>query len=256
MATHIFEGLAQEVLRGFPKGTVDLVVTSPPYDDMRSYETDSKGEGWGFEVFELVAEQLTRVVKRGGVVVWNVGDKTSEGSESGSSFRQVLKFMSLGWRLVDTMIWEKTCSGALGSNRAYLQNFEYMFVLANGAPHVTFNPIKDRPNSGPAGKTIRVNQSLVEGKATSHRVITSKEYGRRTNIWRMAPRQGSWHPAPFPSDLAEGHIRSWSNPGEVVLDPFAGSGTTLEAARTLGRHAVGIEASPTYATKLREMFTA
>ncbi len=253
MAIIIEESCTTALLK-LKKSSIDLVVTSPPYDDLRSYETNSKGEGWSHAVFLEVVKGLTHAVKLGGVVIWNVNDKTANGSESGTSFRQVLSFMEAGWLLSDTMIWEKTCSGALGSNRVYLQNFEYMFVLSNGKSHEVFNPLRDRPNVATAGKKIKVNQNLEEGKATSHREITTTAFGKRTNIWRISQQQNSWHPAPFPYKLVHDHILSWSNEGDTVLDPFAGSGTTLKAAEDLNRKAIGIEMSTSYAQKLREIF--
>ena len=80
---------------------VDLTVTSPPYDDLRTYNNSSK---WDQNTFYAVAAQLNRVLKPGGVIMWNVNDATINGSETGSSFRQALHFMDLGLRLHDTMI--------------------------------------------------------------------------------------------------------------------------------------------------------
>lgn len=222
--------------------TVDLTVTSPPYDDMRKYTEDQE---WSWTQFERVADMLFRVTKPGGVVVWNVNDKTHKGSESGTSFKQVLHFMEVGFLLADTMIWEKTCSGALGSNKLYLQNFEYMFVLSKG-PHTVHNLIEDRENVAPAGMTRKMNASLVEGKATRSVVGTARKFGRRTNIWRINQQQRSAHPAPFPVQLVRDHIKTWTNEGDVVFDPFMGSGTTAVAAEAEKRAWIGCEISAEY----------
>jgi site-specific DNA-methyltransferase (adenine-specific) len=120
-----------------PDNFIDLTVTSPPYDDLRTYN------GYCFD-FENVAKELFRVTKQGGVVVWNVNDATKNGSETLTSFRQVLFFNQIGFN-VETMIWEKTGSGCLGSNKFYGQNFEYMFILTKGMPKTT-NLICDREN--------------------------------------------------------------------------------------------------------------
>ena len=131
-----------EGMKRIPDGSVDLVVTSPPYDNLRTYG-HLKG-GFTFEIFKHIAKELSRIIKEGGVIVWNVNDATIKGSETCTSFRQVLFFKDeCGLNLHDTMIWEKTCAGALGSNKCYLQNFEYMFILSKGKLH-TFNPIEDR----------------------------------------------------------------------------------------------------------------
>ena len=82
---------------------VDMCVTSPPYDDLRTYNDSSK---WDFNVFKDVATNLYRVMKVGGVIVWVVGDAVVKGSETGSSFRQALYFMDLGFKLHDTMIYD------------------------------------------------------------------------------------------------------------------------------------------------------
>src|SRR5690625_1757041 len=99
-----------EVLREFPDESIDLTVTSPPYDNLRTYN--------GFEWdFEGIAKELYRVTKDGGVVVWVVGDATVNGSETGTSFRQALFFMDKGFRLHDTMIYEKDNPIPLTHNR-------------------------------------------------------------------------------------------------------------------------------------------
>jgi DNA modification methylase len=231
-----------EVMQQMPEASIDLVVTSPPYDNLRTYG----GHSWDFEG---VAQQLWRLIKPGGVVVWIVNDATIDGSETGTSFRQALRFMEIGFRLHDTMIWEKTCAGALGSVNCYLQNFEFMFVLSkHGASRV--NLIADRVNVVQTGiKTT--NARLTADKTSVVRSIALQEMGKRTNIWKVNP-VSSLHPAPFPEPLARDHILSWSNEGDTVLDPFSGSGTTIKMARLMGRRGVGIEVNPEYCEIAKE----
>jgi site-specific DNA-methyltransferase (adenine-specific) len=221
----------------FPSESIDLVVTSPPYDNLRTYG----GHTWDFEG---VAQQLWRVIKPGGVVVWVVNDATVNGSETGTSFRQALRFMEIGFWLHDTMIWEKTGSGALGSPDCYAQNFEFAFVLSSGKPK-SLNLISDRRNVITSG-LVAVNSGLKADKSSTSRIVERKEYGKRTNVWKVAPAQRADHPAPFPDDLARDHILSWSNEGDIVLDPFSGSGTTAKMAKHNGRKYIGIEINPEY----------
>ena len=101
---------------------IDLVVTSPPYDERRTYK------GYSFE-FEPTANELYRVVKQGGVVVWVVSDSSYGANETGTSFKQALYFKEIGFNLFDTMIYAKPPRGAVGNNKSYWQTFEYMFVL-------------------------------------------------------------------------------------------------------------------------------
>jgi DNA modification methylase len=226
-----------EVMRTLLSESIDLVVTSPPYDDLRTYG----GHDWDFYG---VAWNLKRLLKPGGVIVWNVNDATKDGSETGTSMRQALHFQGIGLNIHDTMIWEKTGSGALGSNNCYSQNFEYVFILSKGKPKA-LNLIKDRRNAITSGR-VAVNGHLTADKQSVSRIIERKEFGKRTNIWRMAPAQRTEHPAPFPDELARDHILSWSNEGDIVLDPFSGSGTTAKVACELKRRFIGIEVNHEY----------
>jgi len=223
---------------------IDLTVTSPPYDNLRTY----KGFTWDFE---NTAKQLYRVTKKGGVVVWVVGDATVDGSETGTSFKQALYFKEIGFNIHDTMIYEKTGFSNPSSNR-YHQIFEYMFVFSKGRPSV-FNPLKDRKSRWPSswGKT---SQRQKDGILLVQDARKCKDYGMRFNVWKITSGMGfsskdgiaHKHPAIFPEQLAKGHILSWSNKGDTVLDPFCGSGTTLKMAELNSRNWIGFEISEEY----------
>jgi DNA modification methylase len=238
-----------EVLSGFPCECVDLVVTSPPYDDLRTYG----GHSWDFP---RLAGELTRVLKPGGVIVWVVGEKTRNGEESCTGLLQMLHFRALGLKIFDTMIWEKIGVPATGNNNSYLQAFEFMFVMSRGVPK-SINLLRDRKNlhAFTTGQyATRTARHKKDGTREEKRKTPAREFGRRTNIWRYSAAEVRWeavnagieHPAMFPLSLAKDHVASWSNPGDVVLDPFAGSGTTLKAAKELNRHFIGIEINPAY----------
>lgn len=228
------------VLETFEDNYFDLTVTSPPYDQLRDYN----GYSWDFEG---LARQLFRVTKDGGVVVWVVGDATIKGSESGSSFKQALFFKEIGFNLHDTMIWNKGCFSAVGSLKVrYAPVFEYMFILSKGVLK-TFNPIKDKKNKHGGGiKRGTIRKSDGTTKRMSNEGKRYGEFGQRYNIWDIFPQSIDGHPAPFPENLANDHIISWSNPGDLVLDPFSGSGTTAKMAKAIGRHYIGIEISEEY----------
>ena len=230
-----------DLLGQLPRECIDLVVTSPPYDDLRTYG----GHSWDFFG---VAWQLKRVLKPGGVIVWVVADATKDGSETGSSMEQALHFKRLGLNLHDTMVYQVAGTGAKGSNLAYWQSWEYCFVLSNGKPKAV-NRIADVLNSG--GGKLRSKFTAghldAEGTRTEREGVVNPEWSVRPNVWRYAVGQDSTgHPAPFPLDLARDHIASWSNPGDLVLDPFSGSGTTAKAAKELGRKFLGLEINPEY----------
>lgn len=236
-----------DALGTLPRECIDLVVTSPPYDDLRTYG----GHSWDFYG---VAWQLKRVLKPGGVIVWVVGDKTEDGNETGTSFRQALHFKEIGLRLHDTMIYRKVDPPPM-NHRRYEQEWEYCFVFSSGTP-ITFNGIKDeclRAGEFVSGGTRRNNSSdeLCEAHGGENAV---REYKTRGNIWgyqvgfskSTTDGVAFKHPAVFPEKLARDHILSWSNPGDIVLDPFAGSGTTCKMARLMGRKYIGIEVNPEY----------
>lgn len=237
-------------------GSIDLTVTSPPYDNLRTY--NGTLNDWTPEKWQAILRELFRVTKQGGVVVWVVGDATIKGSETGTSFKQALYAMECGFRLHDTMIYEKAGTGACGSNYAYWQTYEFMFVLAKGQPS-TIARIADTANvrAGAVCTKGRISASGSE-KDVRRRVVPATSV--RTNIWRyQAGNNGDdrvTHPAKFPEALARDHILSWSNPGDVVFDPFLGSGTTGKMALAHGRQFVGIERDPAYFEIARQRIDA
>jgi DNA modification methylase len=235
---------------------IDLTVTSPPYDDLRTYNNHIKGidsdlNGYSFP-FEKIAQNLYRVTKEGGVLVWIVSDATIAGSETGNSLRQALYFKECGFNLFDTMIYSKPPRGAVGNNKTYWQSFEYMFIFSKGTPK-TINLITDRKNKesrdGDNGTKRLQNGKLLKLSRGGY-----GEYGRRTNIWEYNIGKGHsssdsiahQHPAIFPEKLAEDHIYSWSNPGDLVYDPLIGSGTVAKMCMLLGREYIGSEINRTY----------
>ncbi len=238
-------GDAVEVMKAMPLNSIDLVVTSPPYDELRNYN------GYVFN-FEGMARGLFKVMKKGGVVVWVVGDQTIKGNETGTSFRQALYFKQVGFNLFDTMIYLKTPRGAVGNNKTYWQAFEYMFVLSKGTPK-TINLLKDRENKDERGGD-RGTKRLPDGTLLKLKRAGYPKYGRRTNVWEYLIGRGHsasdniayQHPAIFPEKLVQDHIISWSNPGDVILDPMCGSGTTCKMAKLNKRNFIGIDISSEY----------
>lgn len=237
-------------MKDMPDECVDLTITSPPYDNLRKYK------GYRLEIPEVVKE-LYRITKKGGVVVWVVGDQTVNGSESGTSFRHALMFMNEGFYLHDTMIYEKNTSSfpAKRNGNRYTQIFEYMFVFSKGKPK-TANLICDKPNKW-AGSTNwgrntqrDYNNELKE----TTKIKPVPDFSPRNNIWRYVVGGGFGtkdkiahkHPAVFPEALAEDHILTWSNEGDVVLDIFLGSGTTAKMAKLNKRDYIGFEISEEY----------
>jgi len=230
------------------ENSIDLTVTSPPYDNLRTY--NGNNDQWSEQVWKDCIEELYRVTKEGGVVVWVVGDATIKGSETGTSFKQALWALECGFNLHDTMIWEKQTFTDTGSLRVRYGNvFEYMFIFSKGRPK-TFNALKDRLNKQPGKKkhgTVRQKDGSLKPISSIGKKIGL--YGQRFNVWNINTEVSNskrCHPAQFPEQLAHDHIISWSNEGDTVLDCFMGSGTTGKMAKQLGRNFIGIELDKTY----------
>lgn len=246
-----------EHMANIPDGSVDMILTSPPYDNLRTY---NDSEAWTFDSFKGAASQIARALKDGGVVVWNVADATIAGSETGSSFRQALHFKDVcGLNIHDTMIWQKP-NFSNPSRTRYHQTFEFVFIFSKGKPS-TFNPIIDRKNvyAGRIGSRGLNSFTKRDGtKGVRERKVNS-EFGMRHNVWLMNTsgqnRETSFHPATFPVSFARDHILSWSREGDIILDPFAGSGTTAIAAENSGRNWICIERDPDYYAKATERVT-
>lgn len=244
----IYSGDCALLMAELPPDCIDLVVTSPPYDNLRDYH------GYTFD-YKSVAFQLYRVIKPGGVVVWVVGDATINGSETGTSFRQALHFMELGFNLHDTMIYRKNALSYPVFDK-YYPCFEYMFVFSKLSPK-TINLIADRKNHQ-ANKRVTGNERQSDGSLTEmsgrRKGAKIKEYGIRWNVWMYNTGKGHSasdnfahdHPAIYPEALASDHILSWSNPGDIVFDPMCGSGTTCKMAKQNGRQFLGFDISVEY----------
>jgi len=219
-------------------GCIDLTVTSPPYDNLRTYKDSLE---WGEHIWKPILEQLYRITKDGGVVVWVVGDATIKGSETGTSFKQALYAMECGFNLHDTMIYKK--EGPPLSHNRYEQKFEYMFTLARGKP-TNFNGIRVESKyagQSKAARTMRQDSDNLSGRCGKGVVAETKLMG---NVWEYNvgnTGKNIKHPAIFPEQLAHDHIISWSNEGDTVLDPFMGSGTTGKMAKLNNRDFIGIE---------------
>lgn len=225
---------------------VDLVVTSPPYDSLRNYN------GYTFE-FDTLAHELYRILKPGGVLVWVVGDATIGGTETGTSFRQALYFMDCGFLLHDTMIYQKNSSAfpAKPDSKRYTQIFEYMFVFTKGKIRNDIHLLCDKPNKW-AGHTNwgKLTYYSKDGKdERDNKIKPVPEFSLRNNIWTYTTsceKDRTGHPAVFPEQLAQDHIISWSNEGDIVYDPFMGSGTTAKMCILNNRKYIGSEISEEY----------
>ncbi len=238
----VYMGDCVKLMRSINENFIDLTVTSPPYDNLRDYE------GYKFD-FQNIAKELYRITKSGGIVVWVVGDKVEKGNRTLTCFKQCLFFQEVGFNVHDVMIYRKKNTPFVRSN-AYTNCYEFMFVLSKGKPR-TFNPLKTKTARN--GFEMLVHNKKADG--VNKKVLKElKKEKNLTNIWEYAVGLGGTtndkiafqHPAVFPEKLAEDHILSWTNEGDLVFDPMCGSGTTCKMAKLHNRKYLGIDISEEY----------
>lgn len=232
----IFNEDCLQTMSRMPDETIDMVLTSPPYDDLRTYNS----------LFDLdkICKELYRITKQGGVCVWVVGDKSVNGSESGTSFKQALKFMDCGWNLHDTMIFKKKNPMPYIKKNCYTQAFEYMFVFSKGTPK-TANMLTEPCDY--AGVSITSTNTNEQSMKAKKKVYHTKDEKIRHNVFEYVLAGTNYgHPAIFPKQLAIDQIRSWSNEGDLIYDCFMGSGTVAVVSIPLNRSWVGSEISKEY----------
>ncbi len=246
-----------DTMSRMPNDFIDLVITSPPYDNLRVYE----GCEWNLEVFKLVSAELFRVVKQHGIIVWIVSDSTLKGSESGTSFQQALYFKELGFNLFDTMIWYKTNPTPTDPRIGrYTPSFEYMFIFSKGKPKTT-NLLKIPCKTAGTIRKSNGNASQLKSDGTQRVDRNAKRFGAAVkdtkimcNVWEQSIlRKNLGHPAAFPDKLIENHIHTWSNPLDLIYDPFSGSGVALKVAKSLGRNFIGSEISEKYCEIIKKL---
>ncbi len=258
----VFRGDSCELLSEIEDNSIDMIITSPPYDKLRKY--NGVGDTWNVETFKCIAKQLTRVLKDGGVIVWVVNDAVENGSRTCTSYRQCLYFVEeCGLKLNDTMIFSKKNPMPQVKQKRYSDCFEYMFIFSKGFPK-TFNPITVPCKS--AGKQYNSTGKNIggeDGRRELNYIINSEKI--KNNIWEYGVASNKKtitiekvnengdveskevrHPAVFPMDLAIDHINSWTNEGDIVLDPFMGSGTVAMASILTNRNYIGFELNEEY----------
>lgn len=257
MVNELFNENCLDTMRRMGDNFIDLVVTSPPYDNMRQYGGNKtyhqrlNETGFSFE-FEEIAYELQRVLKPGGVIMWNIQDQIIKGSKTGNSMRQALYFMDIGLKFHDHLIWEKTGT-PFPSPYRYRNVWENMFIFSKGKPK-TFNPIMVKNKTGGdtrVSSRYRNHEGILQ---ETEKVIQVKEYGIDKNVCLIANgyknskqfKGAESHPAIFPDEIARRHIITWTNEGDVVYDPFLGSGTTTKVAKELGRNWIGSELHTPY----------
>lgn len=236
----VWHGGALEVLQGFERASIDSVVTSPPYDDTRPDSDGIPPEQW-LPIFT----ELARVVKGG--MVFNVGRYWRDGIEQLWWNKIIDAANQAGWQHWDTGLWEKPNSNPI-RGRLFTDSHEYLFCF--GRKGVRFN--EDAIRTEYAESSIpRMNRKWINNKGVKGEGDGTLQHGREINelgargtsvfTHSVGKEKGNGHPTPMPQELARELVAFTSWEGDLILDPFAGSGNTGLAARHLLRRSVLIE---------------
>jgi len=239
-------GDAAEVMKKFPDKSVDIIVTSPPYDSIRDYK------GFSFDL-HATGKEIHRVLKEGGIAVMVVQDQTKNFGKTLTSFKTIVDWCdNIGFKLFETVIYRKYGAEGAWWNKRFRVDHEYMPIFLKGDRPQYFDKTHLKIPSKHGGKTLTGGGTrLTNGIRINTRPIKINLMKCRGTIWEyMTAGDGSRlkheHPATFPNQLPYDFIQCFCPPGGIVLDPFVGSGTTTVAAKNLGRKYIGIDIAKEY----------
>ena len=260
--TRLINGDCGQVLKTFHSSSVDLIVTSPPYADQRKSVYGGVHADHYVEWFLPIADELYRVLKQSGSFVLNIKERVVDGERHTYVMELIIAMRKRGWLFTEEYIWHKrNCYPGKWPNRfrdAWERCLHFTkakkFAMYQDAVRVPMGDWKKSRLKSLSDTDKRRDESKVGsgfGKKIENWV--GRDLAYPTNVLHMATEcSNRSHSAAFPDALPEWFIKLLSKEGDVVLDPFAGSGTTLRVARALGRAFVGIELQKQYCNRAGE----
>lgn len=248
----VYAGDVRCMLGMLDDNSVDLVVTSPPYAERRKKAYGGIAVEKYVEWFLPISAELRRVLNPTGSFVLNIKEGTHDGERQTYVYELALALCKQGWLFVDEMIWHKTNPFPTGNKKRLKDGFERCYHFAKTKKFKFFpDAVRTKSTSKWAGDNERRKNKGAHrttngsGMNMSRRVVG--DLVRPSNVVTMPSSSiNIGHPAVFPVGLPEFFIRLMTEEGDVVLDPFMGSGTTALVARGLGRRYVGVELSEEY----------
>lgn len=260
-AAEIIQGDCIDVLRRFPGGVFDLIVTSPPYADRREKSYGGIRPEKYVEWFIPRAGQFLRVLKNSGSFVLNIKEKAENGERHTYVLELILALRRQGWLWTEEYIWhKKNCYPGKWPNRfrdAWERCLHFTkskkFKMNQDAVMVPMGDWSDkRLKSLGRNDVVRHNSQVGSGFGKNISNWVSRKWAYPTNVLHLATEcANKKHSAAFPEALPAWFIRLFTDEGDLVLDPFNGSGTTTEAALKLGRNSVGIDTAGEYCENAR-----
>jgi len=244
----IYLGDNRLILPELQEGSIDLTVTSPPYDHLRT-----RYAAVSLEDLADMGRQVFRLTTDGGIAVLVMQDGTVNRAKTLTTFRTVIAWADAGFKLFECIIWAKDGRPGAWWNRRFRVDHEYMPTFLKGAEprHFDKEPLKVPCRT--AGSTMHGVVYRNDGRTLAPSGTVTGSLKCRGTVWSCPPSASDAdksklaHPATFPDRLAMDHILCWTVPGDLVFDPYLGSGTSLVAAKMLGRRGAGVEIAEEYA---------
>lgn len=242
----LVRGDCVEVLRSWPDESVDMFIFSPPYDDQRDYES-----GGSFE-YQKLGELFARLLVPGGVVVLVIKDATHDGAKTCTHHRVVIDWVdSWGLSEFEECVYQVSRAPGPWWDGRFREDHDYIMIFFKGSRVRVFDKthmLRDSLDPGAVSRGSKV--STARGRSgIEHGEFVIKEKVCPGSVQKYMDRGSGLkgqHPAPFSDKFAADYIRCFTEVGDLVVDPYVGSGTSVVQARLYGRRAVGIDVSAEY----------
>lgn len=262
ITTDLILGDCAEELRGIPNNSIDLIVTSPPYADQRKNTYGGISPAKYVQWFLPISKELLRVLKPSGTFILNIKEKVVDGERSTYVLELILEMRKQGWLWTEEFIWHKKNSFPGKWPNRFRDSWERLLQFNKSKNFNMYQdavkiPIGDWAKSRlkNLSDTDKIRDNAKNGSGFGKNVSNwlGKDTVYPTNVLHLATEcNNKNHSAAFPEELPEWFIKLFTKEGDMVLDPFAGSGTTLFVAKRMARKSIGIEILPEYYEMVKE----